>query len=754
MADELPIFFDKTGRRWKLTKIAFVIIFLLLAISIVLLTQKILQITYKPPINESIGLPNFATDTRSPSDIAYTMQDDLPILGSGVFLRVLKLHSLDNSVVAADVFTGETVKVLSEDEKIAAGDSEFIIEKYGSKSGKFIVLTFDDGPHPIYTPQVLDVLSAEQAHSTFYPTAVNIVKYPEVTERMAREGHDVANHTFTHADLDLISSLQAEQEINQTQRIINSVTKTSTALFRIPYGGGDTQSILDDKRAILEGQKQGYVVSSYDIDTNDWGFDHNTKIELPELDGTNKVFLLHDGGGDRSLTVTYLRELIQSAKKSGYEFTSLSRLFNEYQLSQPITPSKADRASYVVSNAVIVLPRQILSVLFMISVVLTFIGVVVSIVLAELQIHFHKPKRRKNNFYPLVSVVIPAYNEVKVIKKTVSSVLRSSYRNLEIIVVDDGSKDGTWQLVKKIIDKNNRVKGISQRNAGKASAVNKGIKKAKGEIIISIDADTIFMSSTVGKLTRYFHNPKVGAVAGVVKVGNINSWITRWQALEYITSINIERAAQAFLKSIVIAPGACSAWRKRAIIEAGGYSGATMAEDCDLTLAVHKAGYEVLQDFGAVALTESPETMRDISKQRFRWLFGTLQSYWKHRDVFFRKKYRWLGFYVMPRSVFGILMQIIFTPLLLIVAIANIAAGNLNSILLFSAVAFGILVFYSLFALILAHEKYRHILATPGFRLVYSPLRSILLYATAIAVLGGLQTGWNKVVRHGSVTLD
>lgn len=754
MLSESPIFFDKTGNRWRLTKFSIVLIGI---ISFVLAVSAIFHISKQtaiPEVQHAYTVDNlkFPAEQRDPRELAYSIGNDVPILGTGSFLRVSRIFTQNNKTYAADIYTGYATRLLSDDEKATIDNHEIVIEKYGVTEGRNIVLTFDDGPHPIYTPQILDLLSKEGVHSSFFSIGANIIKYPDIAKRIAWEGHDVANHTFGHADLDLVSSLQARQEINQTQRIIHSVTGVSTSLFRIPYGGSDPASIVDDRRAILEAQYLGYIPTSYDIDTKDWNFTSAAEISLPELDGDNKVILLHDGGGNRMQTVEFLRPFIAYAKSEGYSFTSLSRLYSEYSLSRPVMPSFSDRVSLYAAKSIYVWPKTLMHVLFYISLLVILMSVVVGILLAEFLQIFRKPKRRHKNYYPLVSVVIPAYNEEEVLHKTVRSVLKSRYKNLEIIIIDDGSTDKTWSVIKSL-KKIKQVRGYTQKNMGKAAAINTGIRRAQGEVVVSIDADTVFTPITLGRMAKYFYYPYVGAVAGVVKVGNVNNWITRWQALEYITCINIDRASQAFMRAIVIAPGACSAWRRELILRAGGFSGATMAEDCDMTLTVQKMGYEVVQDMSAVAYTESPETLHDLAKQRFRWLFGTIQTFWKHRDMVLRSKYGWLGLYVIPKSLLGIMMQLLFTPLLVLVALGNILSGNIETVAIYAMFGFIIMVLTAAAALFLAREKAVYITATPAFRLVYSPLRSVLLYVITVAAIGGMETGWNKVVRHNTADI-
>jgi biofilm PGA synthesis N-glycosyltransferase PgaC len=255
----------------------------------------------------------------------------------------------------------------------------------------------------------------------------------------------------------------------------------------------------------------------------------------------------------------------------------------------------------------------------------------------------------------------------------------------------------------------------------------------------------------LGKFVRHFADPTIGAVAGTVKVGNINNIITRWQALEYITSINLERTAQAYINAIMIVPGACSAWRKSAILAANGYSSSTLAEDCDLTLMVRKTGYRIIQDNEAEAYTEAPQTLRNLAKQRFRWIFGNIQAFWKHRDMIFTRQYGWLGSFVIPRTVLSLSMQLIFAPLLLFVSFGNIISGEMTVVLFYFALSNLILLFAALVGVLFARERFRHLAATPFYRLAYGPMRTFLLYSSFITALRGLHVGWNKVTRTSSV---
>ena len=201
---------------------------------------------------------------------------------------------------------------------------------------------------------------------------------------------------------------------------------------------------------------------------------------------------------------------------------------------------------------------------------------------------------------------------------------------------------------------------ITQPNRGKPAALNHGLAAATGEIVVTIDADTSVNRDAVTKLVRHFADPRVAAVAGNVKVMNRNNWLTRWQALEYITSQNLEKRAFDLLNCIPVVPGAVGAWRTDLSRSHGGFSRDTVAEDTDLTMTLRRQGWKILYDEDAIGYTEAPETVEALIKQRFRWTFGTIQAVWKHLDTLGRKKYGSLGWIAMPNIfLFQILLPLV-----------------------------------------------------------------------------------------------
>jgi cellulose synthase/poly-beta-1,6-N-acetylglucosamine synthase-like glycosyltransferase len=286
--------------------------------------------------------------------------------------------------------------------------------------------------------------------------------------------------------------------------------------------------------------------------------------------------------------------------------------------------------------------------------------VITSLALVQ-RVRSHRCGGTARPYLPDVSVIVPAYREEKVIAKTIASLLDQEYAGfLEVVVVDDGSPDRTYEVARSSFAGHSRVAVYRKPNGGKASALNLGVSRARGEIVVAVDADTVFAPDAVAQLVAPLADPHVGAVAGNAKVGNRINLLTRWQALEYVTSQNLDRRAFALLDCITVVPGAIGAWRAELVRAVGGFSDVTLAVDQVLTLSIRRCGYAIAYADRAVAYTEAPDTFRGLTRQRFRWSFGTLQCMWKHRDALFRRRYGTLGFIAMPNVW---LFQLVLTAL-------------------------------------------------------------------------------------------
>lgn len=760
--NQTPVFYDKSGRRWIGLQAALVLIVGLLLVFAPLLIPAILvpssPVAYQPP--EERVLPDKKHVYKgSPVELANELsKTNTPVIGKGPLARVVKVDSNENAVRALDPFSGMPVGVLSAEEAKYMGDDTYALQRYGNTSGKRIALTFDDGPNGRYTPELLDLLSHKSARASFFVTGENVVKYPELTRRIASEGHTIGNHTFSHINFVTTQPMLATQEINQTNRLITGATQYRTSFFRPPYGGETDQSLRNSLVGILTAQQLGYVNTFYDFDSNDWRFTAGAKPKLPPLDGDDKVILLHDGGGDRHATVEYVGKLIDQARERGYTFVNLAQLYpQQTPLAGATSASVADNAAFAAAWSLLVLPREMITWLFFFSLTSIILITFLNIVLAVIQ-HIRSRRRKvsaASEVLPAVTVIVPAYNEGEVIEKSVESILSSSYQNLDVVIVDDGSTDATYQIARKVAKSRANVSAFHQENGGKAKALNNGLTHARGDIVVCVDADTLFAPKTIWHLVQHFKDEKVGAVAGVVKVGNVKSMLTRWQAMEYALSIAIERNAHALLGAIMIVPGACGAWRKSAILEAGGFSSHTLAEDCDMTLAIQSLGrYKIEQENNAISYTEAPMKARSLAKQRFRWTFGSMQALYKHRHMIFDEHFSWLGLLVMPYAVISILIPLFFWPLLALVTFQNILAGNLAVILGFFAVTLCLQFVIALIGLGLARAPLRYIIAVPFARFVYGPIRIYILYKSLATILRGSHVGWNKLARTGTVTAE
>jgi cellulose synthase/poly-beta-1,6-N-acetylglucosamine synthase-like glycosyltransferase len=395
---------------------------------------------------------------------------------------------------------------------------------------------------------------------------------------------------------------------------------------------------------------------------------------------------------------------------------------------------------------------RLVGFLFLGAIYLTLLRSLVYGALAVIQKRRSRRRVFAPDYRPSVSVVIAAYNEEKVITGTVESVLDNGYEAFEVIVVDDGSKDHTLEILRQRFGADARVTILTQPNEGKAAALNHAISRAANDIVVALDADTIFRRGTIGKLVRHFQDPRIGAVSGNARVGNRNRWITRFQAIEYIYGFNLDRRALDLLNAITVVPGAVGAWRKDLILQLGGFSPATLAEDTDLTLAIRRLGYTIRYEEEAVAYTEAPEDTRSLARQRFRWAFGTLQAAWKHRDAMFLPKYGSLGFVALP-SIW--LFQICLSALSPFAEAAMLIAlfgGNWGVVLLYYLGFFILELLTGLLAYGLEGERPGDLWLLFFQRIYYRELMYYVLVRSILHAMRGHIVGWGKLERRATVT--
>ena len=611
-------------------------------------------------------------DATRPDEAARAKLEDVPpgydliLEGDGDIWRITATPQSGRRTFDYDPDTD-----LFDDETFKSYPLTWRIQQMGDLPKK-IALTFDDGPDPQWTPKILDILKEKGVPACFFVIGESANQETDLVKREFALGNEVGNHTFTHPDFEAITKPQLQIELNLTELLLESSLGVKTLLFRPPFGIDHQPETASEIQMLPIPQAMGYIIIGARVDPHDWGEPNgglpppaNTIVDRVLADATadkGNIILMHDGGGDRSHTVEALPRVIDGLRAKGYEFVSVSALLNQTR-AQVMPPLSHEEWLLARADAFIFdvfrLFRAAIGFIFMAGILLVsgralFIGF---LALAEKM----RPALAENPDYkPSVTVLIPAFNEEAVILDTIRSALASGYPALEILVIDDGSTDHTPELVRENYGRDPRVRLLPQPNRGKPTALNHGLAEATGEIIVSIDADTIVDADAIPLLVRHFADPRVGAVAGNVKVANRNRWLTRWQALEYITSQNLEKRAFDLLNCIPVVPGAAGAWRADVLKSHGGFSGDTVAEDTDLTLTIRREGWKILYDEDAIGRTEVPENVEALIRQRFRWTFGTLQAVWKHRDAVGRPRYGTLGWIAIPNIfLFQILLPLV-----------------------------------------------------------------------------------------------
>jgi cellulose synthase/poly-beta-1,6-N-acetylglucosamine synthase-like glycosyltransferase/spore germination protein YaaH/peptidoglycan/xylan/chitin deacetylase (PgdA/CDA1 family) len=631
----------------------------------------------------------YVWDSTNPTDEVRNKLQDLPpgydliLEGDGDVWRVTATpksgqRTLDYDA-QSDVF---------DDESFQSYPMSWRIQQMGAADHK-VALTFDDGPDPKWTPKVLDILKQKGVPAAFFVIGDAANQQANIVKREFAQGDEIGNHTFTHPEFDTISKTELQIQLNLTELLIESSLGVKTTLFRPPYGIDHQPETASEVQMLPIPQSMGYVIVGARIDPHDWGeaggaAPPSTQVIVQRvLEDTeaNKgnIILMHDGGGDRSHTVAALPQIIDGLRAKGYEFVGVSDLLGQQRAE--VMPQLSHREWLLVRADAFIFDvfrwsRALIAFIFVAGILLVG-GRALIIGLLALIEKLRPAPGNHPEYKPRVTVLVPAYNEESVIVDTVHSALASDYPKLEILVVDDGSLDRTAELVRTNFGRDPRVRLLLQTNHGKPSALNHGLSEATGEIVVCIDADTIVDPDAISRLVRHFVDEKVGAVAGNVKVMNRNRWLTRWQALEYITSQNLEKRAFDLLNCIPVVPGAVGAWRTDLLRSHGGFSGDTVAEDTDLTLTIRRNGWKILYDEEAIGRTEVPDTVDALIRQRFRWTFGTLQAIWKHRDTVGKPQYGTLGWVAVPNIfLFQIVLPLV-SPLIDLLFLMTLALWGL-----------------------------------------------------------------------------
>jgi cellulose synthase/poly-beta-1,6-N-acetylglucosamine synthase-like glycosyltransferase/peptidoglycan/xylan/chitin deacetylase (PgdA/CDA1 family) len=637
---------------------------------------------------------------------------------------------------------------------------------------KTIALTFDDGPDPTWTPKILDVLRENGAHGTFFVVGSEVARHPDLTRKITDGGHELGLHTFTHPNMQRIAPWRRKLELSQTQVAIARATGVHTNLVRFPYSS--RPQAIDDVnwKLIRDVGDQGYLVVVNDLDSEDWQRPGVSQIMINSTPpgNTSAVILFHDAGGDRAQTVAALRQFIPAMKARGYRFTTVTEGLNVGLAQAGRAESTAQDVPRLALNAPAADQDRwrgsallwtvrladgmvwLIAGLFLVVGMLTIGRTGLLLLLATR----HARQRRQRTFSwgaPVtdpVSVIVPAYNEKEGIEAAVRSLAGGDHPEIEVVVVDDGSTDGTASIVERLRLPNVRV--IRVPNGGKANALNTGIALARHDLIVTVDGDTIFEPESIRMLVQPFADRRVGAVAGNVKVGNRKSLVALWQHIEYVIGFNLDRRLYELLNCMPTVPGAIGAFRRRALREVGGISDETLAEDTDVTMALCRAGWRVVYEERARAWTEAPATLEQLYRQRYRWSYGTMQAMWKHRGALTESgpsgRFGRVGLPFL--ALFGVALPML-APVVDIMLVYGLVFWELQETLIAWSGMLALQMVTAAVAFRFDRESLRPLWGLPLQQFAYRQLMYLVLIQSATTALTGGRLRWHKLQRAGLV---
>ena len=636
------------------------------------------------------------------------------------------------------------------------------------KAKGLVALTFDDGPDPAWTPQILDILANKHVPATFFDIGMNAQAQPALVNREIADGHVVGDHTYSHLDLTQIPYWRAKLEIAAGNWVLHGITGRSPLLFRSPYGASE---LADANTAAHRDLATALGMSpvGWNVDPLDWMKPGVATItsRVTSATGDNLVVLLHDGGGDRSQTVAALPGIIDGLRAKGYDFVTADQLdgsiANAYQPapSGPVNIglallSIASFRLWVSAHTVVIWLMIILGLLSILRIATTW----------PLAWKHRRNEQRNsarvariheelNQSAPrqTVTLLIPAHNEEATIAKTIRELGNVHGFIDQIVIAVNGSTDNTADVAREIAIQYPQLP-VEVREfgpIGKAGALNSCLPESIGEIIIVVDADTVLDPHFLTRTLPHFRNSQVGAVAGNVKVGNRKKLLPRLQSLEYIMSLAIERRAQAQLNVISVVPGAAGAFRRDAVVRAQGWPSRTLTEDTDLTVALLSAGWTVRYEPGAISWTEAPETVSDVLKQRRRWSYGAVQVSAIHAKRIFDQREGKVGLLALPWIFISQVLLPAAAPIVDFFLLWLILNGDWSpamGMLLLALIAESIL---AIWALRTDRESLKQLWLLPLARLIWRPLMLIAVSGSLTSWLRGRNVQWKQLHRKNSV---
>jgi cellulose synthase/poly-beta-1,6-N-acetylglucosamine synthase-like glycosyltransferase len=547
-------------------------------------------------------------------------------------------------------------------------------------------------------------------------------------------------------------------ELRLTDVAIAAATGHQTRLMRPPYSSEPNDVRTDTLNAWKNAVDGRHLVVLSTLDTYDWQKERTVDEMLASAmprGHQGGIVLMHDGGGDRSRTLAALDRMLGELETRDYTIATIGEIAQlpRSELMPQVTATErlrdralpvALRGSGWVADA--------FTVFAFAAALLALLRALILMLFARR--HAQAAVPNDPSFTPAVTIVVPAYNEEKGIEAVVRSLAASRYPDFEVIVVDDGSSDNTSDVVRALVEREHlhNVELIRQPNGGKAHALNTGISHARGEIVVTVDGDTVFAPESLAAVVHPFRDAQVGAVSGNTKVANRRRVLGRWQHIEYVMGFNLDRRMYDRLGCMPTVPGAIGAFRACALAEVGGFGEDTLAEDTDITMALHRGGWNVAYAPGAVAFTEAPLNLRDLWRQRYRWSYGTMQSVWKHRHAAVeRGPGGRLGRRGLPYLLLFQVLLPLFGPAVDVFTLYGLVFLDRQIFLAYWLGFTGLQMGVAAYALRLDRESLRPIWAVPLQQFVYRQMMYLVVVQSVATACSGARMGWHKVKRHGNL---
>lgn len=628
---------------------------------------------------------------------------------------------------------------------------------------KTLALTFDDGPDPVWTPRILDVLRKHHVHATFFVVGSAAIDNPDLVRRILADGNEVGVHTLTHADLGKAPAWRQQLEIQGDQQAIAGITGHAATLLRPPYSS-ENEAVRDGTwSAMRTAANEGYLTVLTTKDSEDWQRPGVAAIEknLAPSGPQGQVLLMHDGGGDRQQTVAALDSALTTFADQGFRVTTVGAAVGITSMRDASAGEQISGTAFVwgirLSDFVITAISWALVAAGAVTVIRALLVVGVAAHHRRASRRSQAPGRRRRRLdVPVrpeitepVSVIVPAYNEAAGIEAAVRSIVASTHP-VEVLVVDDGSTDNTADIVEALDLPG--VTLIRKENGGKPSALNAGLAAASHDLVVMVDGDTVFEPETVHALIQPFANPQVGAISGNTKVANRGGMLGAWQHIEYVVGFNLDRRLFDVAECMPTVPGAIGAFRRDALLRVGGVSDDTLAEDTDLTMALCRDGWRVVYQDNARAWTEAPESLGALWKQRYRWCYGTLQAMWKHRGAVLqggaagKLGRRGLGYLLLLQVLLPL-----FAPVVDVFAVYGMIFLDPVRIGMLWLVFLLIQFLMAAYAFRLDNERLRPLWTLPLQQFVYRQLMYLVVIQSVVTALAGVHLRWHRMERYGSL---